>query len=364
MSNMELKREQRAMSHTNRSPWGVKAGMLLLLLSNMTLLFASANPSSHFMGSASNSFGASARARRSAPLGGSILSGLNKKSSKHLCLSLRGGSQDPSSGNIPPPPQYQAPGYQDQPPHQQQQQQAPPPPQPQYLQQEYQQDVGQPPPLQEETFQEKIDTWRTYQLEHAAEQRSSQDPRDSLGRMKLLTSVSKGSRAVTFFILMWRDIHLYEVADQKFKGTLRFMGVLPLTILFIANMAGVVASVTSAGHSAKKRLKAILNLNKLMEVFLILSYICKLIFTTSKLVPREIYISCILHSVFFIIQCQTVTRFVWYVLQVKHHLEAKCIIRFCEGLLPRIKFLKMSCDACIVACPSFIFLSHFPLSIL
>ena len=148
-------------------------------------------------------------------------------------------------------------------------------------------------------------------MEHAEEQRSSSDPRDTLGRMKLLTSVSKGSRAITFFILMWRDVHLYEVVDQKFKGTLRFMGVLPLTILFIANLAGVVASVTTPGHASKKRLKAILNLDKLMEIFLILSYIFKLIFSTSNLVPREIYISCILHSVFFIIQCQTVTRFVW-----------------------------------------------------
>jgi len=129
--------------------------------------------------------------------------------------------------------------------------------------------------------------------------------------MKLLTSVSKGSRAITFFILMWRNVHLYEVVDQKFKGSLRLIGVFPLTILFVANLAGVVASITSAGHSSKKRLKAILNLDKLMEVFLILSNIFKLLFSTSNLVPRELYISQILHSVFFIIQCQTVTRFVW-----------------------------------------------------
>ena len=328
---MEVKRAQR-MSQSPRSSWGLKAGVLLL--SNVLLAFAAADPSARFLGATSNNFIASGRARRSAPLGSSILTGLNKKYSKRLCLSTRGGSQDPSSGNIPPPPQYQSPGYQNQPPQQQQQQRAPPPPQPQYQQQQYEQDPDQPPPLQEETFQEKIDSWRTYQMEHAAEQRSSQDPRDTLGRMKLLTSVSKGSRAVTFFILMWRDIHLYEVVDQKFKGTLRFMGVLPLTILFIANMAGVVASVTSSGHSAKKRLKAILNLDKLMEVFLILSYICKLIFSTSKLVPREIYISCILHSVFFLIQCQTVTRFVWYVLQVKQHLKSNCIIDSFAGLLP------------------------------
>lgn len=89
------------------------------------------------------------------------------------------------------------------------------------------------------------------------------------------------------------------------------MGVMPLTFLFVANMAGAVASITSAGHSSKKRLKAILNLNKLSEVLLILWHVRKLIFSTSNLVPREIYISNILHSVFFILQCHAVTRFVW-----------------------------------------------------
>jgi len=230
-------------------------------------------------------------------------------------FNIRGGGGD---GSIPRQPQFRSSPYQ-QAQSNQQGKQPPSPPQP--LQQpqsqleqqdlEYPLDNQPPPHFQEETFQNRVDNWRTYQAEHAKEQRSSKDPRDEQGRMKLLTSVSKGSRAITFFILMWRNVHLYEVVDQKFKGSLRLIGVFPLTILFVANLAGVVASITSAGHSSKKRLKAILNLDKLMEVFLILSNIFKLLFSTSNLVPRELYISQILHSVFFIIQCQTVTRFVW-----------------------------------------------------
>jgi hypothetical protein len=110
---------------------------------------------------------------------------------------------------------------------------------------------------------------------------------------------------------MWRNVHLYEVVDAKYKGTIRYMGVFPLTFLFIANMAGVVASISSAGHSSKKRLKAILNLNKLVEVFLIFGYVFRLLFDSSNMVPREIYIASILHSMFFIVQCQATTRFVW-----------------------------------------------------
>jgi hypothetical protein len=222
---------------------------------------------------------------------------------------FRGGSADPSSSsNTPPPPPPQTPIN---PEFQQAQQMAPE----DYLDQQIppvndQNDV----PFAQQTFQERIDTWKNYQMEHAAEQQASLHPRDEKGQMKLLMSVSKGSRALTFFILMWRNVHLYETVDQNFKGALRFMGVLPLTILFIANMAGVVASITSPGHSAKKRLKAILNLDKLLEVYLILFSIMKLIFSSSSnLIPREVYIARILHSTFFIIQCQTVTRFVWYV---------------------------------------------------
>lgn len=83
----------------------------------------------------------------------------------------------------------------------------------------------------------------------------SASPRDEQGRLKLMTSVSKGSRAIIFFILMFRDIHLFELADQNFKGLRRLFMVTPLILLFIGNMAGVVATFTSPSHSAKKRLK-------------------------------------------------------------------------------------------------------------
>lgn len=215
---------------------------------------------------------------------------------------LRGGSTDPYStqGGRPPYPP---------PPPQQQQQPQVPSQQDPYFDQQI--PVGDENVPFQETFQDRIDKWREYQREHASDFQSNVTPRDEQGRMKLLTSVSKGSRAIMFFILMWRDVHLYETVDQSFKGTLRFMGVLPLTFLFVANMAGVVASITSPGHGSKKRLKAILNLDKLLEVYLILWSLARLVFSPSSLVPRELFITHILHSVFFIIQCQTVTRFVW-----------------------------------------------------
>jgi succinate dehydrogenase hydrophobic anchor subunit len=160
-----------------------------------------------------------------------------------------------------------------------------------------------------ETVQERVDYWRTQQRQQAAANMYS--PRDEKGRMKLLTSVGKGSRALIFFVLMWRDVHLYEVADQLKSGLTRLFFVIPLAVLFIANMAGAVASITSPSQSAKKRLKAILNLDKLLEVLLIVFYFLRLTIAPSKYTPREIYISNTLHSVFFILQCQAFTKMSW-----------------------------------------------------
>jgi len=170
-------------------------------------------------------------------------------------------------------------------------------------------------PPDHETVQERVNAWRQQQREASSHLTPEQvaSPRDERGRFKLMTSVSRGSRALIFFILMWRDVHLYEVADQTFKGIFRLFTVVPLLMLFIGNLAGAVASVTSPSHSAKKRLKAILNLDKLVEAFMILYSFARLTIFPSKFTPREIYIANTLHSVFFILQSQAFTRLTWYV---------------------------------------------------
>ena len=198
----------------------------------------------------------------------------------------RGGSQVPSDPYAPPPYGYPST-------------QSPQDPSNEFVEED---------PFHE-TVQSRVDTWRTQQREYAEATRTS--PRDEQGRMKLLTSVSKGSRAVIFFILMFRNIHLYEVADQTHKGLVRIFCVVPLAFLFIANLAGVVSSLTSPSHSAKKRLKAILNLDKFLELCLIVFYFVRLTFLPSKYTPREMYIANTFHSLFFLIQCQAFTRLSW-----------------------------------------------------
>ena len=168
--------------------------------------------------------------------------------------------------------------------------------------------------LFQESVQDGVERWRQEQLaqqQNYLRPESEMNPRDSQGRMKLLASVSKGSRSVIFFILMWRDIHLYELADQAFKGTFRLLMVTPLISLFVGNLAGVVASFTQHSHASKKRMKAILNLDKLVEGILLVYYFIRLTVIPSKHIPREIYVAKTLHSVIFLVQLQAFTRVTW-----------------------------------------------------
>eukprot|EP00536_Pseudo-nitzschia_multiseries_P013806 jgi/Psemu1/245651/estExt_Genewise1.C_6170035 len=166
----------------------------------------------------------------------------------------------------------------------------------------------------QESVQDRHDKWRAEQIERYANLTPEQEfnPRDEQGRMKLLSSVSKGSRALIFFILMWRDIYLFDVTDQSIKGSLRktiARGF--LTTVFLGNLAGVVTSITSQGHSAKNRLKAILNLDKVVETTLLLWNLGRVTLFPSKYVEKEIFIAGILHSIMFLIQCQAFTRVNW-----------------------------------------------------
>lgn len=166
----------------------------------------------------------------------------------------------------------------------------------------------------QESVQEGVERWRQEQLAHQQDYlrpESEMKLRDAQGRMKLLATVSKGSRSVIFFILMWRDIHLYEIADQAFKGTFRLLMVTPLISLFIGNMAGVITSFTQQSHATKKRMKAILNLDKLVEGILLVYYLLRLTVVPSKHIPREIYVAKTLHSVIFMVQLQAYTRVTW-----------------------------------------------------
>ena len=106
---------------------------------------------------------------------------------------------------------------------------------------------------------------------------------DEQGTFKLFTTVSRASVSVFFFILMWRTVHHYELADAAFGRARTFRGALlrtlvvtPLVVLFLGEMMGALLGLTGGGigsgssssHATKKRLKGILNLHKGVELFM------------------------------------------------------------------------------------------------
>ena len=132
--------------------------------------------------------------------------------------------------------------------------------------------------------------------------------------MKLLASVSRGSISLFFFILMWRSVHHFELADQSFQKAprTRLLLVLPTIVMFVGNMSGCVAAIVSnQTKGSKKRMKAVLNLNKLVELVLFVYNVLRLTLFPNKFVMREIYVGRTLSNFLFMVQCQLFTKVTW-----------------------------------------------------
>lgn len=178
-----------------------------------------------------------------------------------------------------------------------------------------------PATIPNESVEERLRSWREaqrYKYEHQSPMEAA-NPRQEDGKLKLLASVSRGSIAIFFFVLMWRSVHHYEMADTSFQknGVLRILMVTPPVVLFLGNMAGCVGSVMAPGPASKKRMKAILNLNKILELSLMSYNILRLVIFPNRYVLREIYVGRILSNFLFLIQCQLFTKVTWNVNTIK-----------------------------------------------
>jgi len=165
-------------------------------------------------------------------------------------------------------------------------------------------------------YEERLSAWRRQQQEQydRASDEQLNSVVDDQGRTKLLTSMSKTSVPIMFFILLTRSIHHFELADAGFKGATRLFFVLPTVLLFVGNLSGVVvgalASVKGTG-STKRRLKAILNLNKLVEVLCMVYNVIRMAAVPSEYVPREMYVARTVTNFMFLSFCQVYTKVTW-----------------------------------------------------
>ena len=173
-------------------------------------------------------------------------------------------------------------------------------------------------PFPPETVQQRVERWKAEQREQGllTSQNIPNSGKDSV--VSLLSSVSKGGRCMVFFFLMWRDIHLFEVVDQSIGkdgkgGALRALLVTPLVFLFVTNLGGALVSLstTTSTSATKRRLKAILKADMLVELILLLYYTIRLTIAPSKYISREVYVANIFHSIIFGLQCHAFTRVSW-----------------------------------------------------
>lgn len=174
----------------------------------------------------------------------------------------------------------------------------------------------------EQSFEERIQQWREFQQQKQREQTPLQQASstDDQGRLKLIASVSKGSIAFFFFLLMWRSLSHYELADNlPFKGLTRLVFVVPSVFLFLSNLLGAFTASGFSGisrdyssqHKKKVLLKKILNYNKMIEIVLFAYNVLRLTVFTSKTMIREVYVGRTISNFLFLVQLQLFTKVTW-----------------------------------------------------
>ena len=114
---------------------------------------------------------------------------------------------------------------------------------------------------------------------------------------QFLGAGSKVSLSAIFFMLMWRSLHHYEVANS-FKGLKRTLLVTPIVLLFLGDLFACVTAFTTGldSHVAKRRAKAVLNLGKIVEAVLFIHNVIKMTVLPSIYVPQEIFIAGAIHN--------------------------------------------------------------------
>jgi len=127
---------------------------------------------------------------------------------------------------------------------------------------------------------------------------------------KLLETVqSSGAITVMMFILVWRGISHYEMAD-KISGPLRIPAVLMAFLVCITNLAGFVVSMSARGPT--KKLKIVINNNKVVEFVELIFNAWVLLFqpNANKNVREESLVRTFT-NVFFLMQLQLYTKATW-----------------------------------------------------
>ena len=127
----------------------------------------------------------------------------------------------------------------------------------------------------------------------------------------LLRQATTYSLGIFFFVLIWRTVSIYELADQFSSGFIRFASVVPTVFLFCANILGFLANLTRP-LNFKSQLKAILAMNMIREVIeMIYNTIMLVINIEPSNIPREVYFGRFFTNVWILLLCTTFSKSRW-----------------------------------------------------
>ena len=129
----------------------------------------------------------------------------------------------------------------------------------------------------------------------------------------LVRKVNSLSIGVLFMLLVWRNLSVYELADQFVSRRMRLLTLPPLVLILLSNLFGFLMNVMRP-HGFKNLLKLILAANTSRE-WVELAYNVAMVFSRSRYssIPRDVYIGRFFMNVWWIAFCVSFSRSRWVV---------------------------------------------------
>jgi hypothetical protein len=127
----------------------------------------------------------------------------------------------------------------------------------------------------------------------------------------LLKQANTFSVGLLFMLLVWRNLGVYELADQFVSLRMRALTLPPLIAIMIANLAGFLINVMKP-QGFKNQLKVILAVNTVRE-WIEMVYNIVVVIGSSRYssIPRDVYIGKFFMNVWWIAFCVSFSKSRW-----------------------------------------------------
>jgi hypothetical protein len=150
---------------------------------------------------------------------------------------------------------------------------------------------------------------RQYQHQHATPNGRPSDPKTSL----FMKQINAKGLAFCFFVMLWRALHHFEIADALVSPKQRLALVVPSLAMVITNALCLLACcVSGTSFKHKMRMKTALSLNSLIEGLLLASNVIRLLLGgTLQQTKKAEYVGQLLVNFWFLTICFSFAKMHW-----------------------------------------------------